>query len=259
MILLLGGTSDTAPIARELAERGYKVLVSMATEISLELSAHPNISRRAGKLDEEGITRLIREDGIVAIVDATHPYATLVRTTARRVSRRLNIPYFALNRSTGISNGERVILAASHEEAARIACAEGRTVFLTTGVTNLKPYAEEAERTGSKLIVRVLPVKSSLDACRALGIDEKLIIAKRGPFSVDENRSVMKRFDAGVLVTKDSGPAGGTPEKLEASRLEGCPVVVVTRPHEYAHDAFEKHADLISAVMARVPATYERS
>ena len=28
--------------------------VSMATEISLELDAHPDISRRAGRLDEKG-------------------------------------------------------------------------------------------------------------------------------------------------------------------------------------------------------------
>jgi len=253
MILLLGGTGDTAPIARELAERGYKVLVSMATEISLELGTHPNISRRVGKLDEEGLARIIREGGIRAIVDSTHPYARLVRTTARRVSRRLEIPYFALSRRTGIPSGGIITLAASHEEAARIACSTGRTVFLTTGVKNLKPYVKEARRTGSKLIVRVLPAKSSLDACRALGIDEEFIIAKRGPFSVDENRSVMKRFGAGVLVTKDSGPAGGTPEKLEAARLEGCSVVVVKRPDEPTHDTFEKHSDLISAVMARVP------
>jgi precorrin-6A/cobalt-precorrin-6A reductase len=252
MILLLGGTGDTAPIARELAERGYKVLVSMATEISLELSTHPNISRRSGRLDEEGMARLIREGGVEAVVDSTHPYATLVRTTARRVSRRLNIPYFALSRPTGVPDVGSITLAASHEEAARIACATGHTVFVSTGVKNLKPYVDEARRTRSKLIVRVLPVKSSLDACRALGIDERYIIAKRGPFSIDENRSVMKRFGAGVLVTKDSGPAGGTPEKLEAARLEGCSVVVVKRPHEPAQDAFEKHSDLISAVLARV-------
>ncbi len=175
------------------------------------------------------------------------PYAVLVRKTASRVSRRLNIPYFALRRPTGIHGRERITLAA------RIACTAGRTVFLTTGVTNLKPYVDEARKMGSMLIVRVLPAKSSLNACRALGINEEFIIAKRGPFSVDENRSAMKSFGVGVLVTKDSGPAGGTPEKLEAARLEGCPVVVVTRPQEPAHASFEKHADLISAVRARVP------
>ena len=33
-----------------------------------------------------------------------------------------------------------------------------------------------------------------------------------------------------MLVTKDSGPAGGTAEKLEAARAEGGQVIVVERP-----------------------------
>ncbi|HUH67325.1 MAG TPA: precorrin-6A reductase [Syntrophales bacterium] len=252
MILLLGGTGDTAPIASGLADEGYMVLVSMATDIQLEIGRHPNISRRAGRLDEDGMTSLIREQGIKALVDATHPYAEAVRKTARRLSERLNIPYFAIKRRSGIEEGEDIILAPNHEEAASIACALGRTVFLTTGVKNLKPYVIEAKRTGVRLIVRILPVKSSIDSCRAAGIDDEFIIAGRGPFAVDENRSVIKRFGAGVVVTKDSGPGGGTPEKLEAARLEGCRVVVVKRPEEPAHNSFDTYADLISTVMAKV-------
>jgi precorrin-6x reductase len=35
---------------------------------------------------------------------------------------------------------------------------------------------------------------------------------------------------AGVLITKDSGDAGGFGEKLAAARKKGCQVVVVQRP-----------------------------
>ncbi len=35
MILLLGGTSDAAPLARQLAQAGYRVLVSQATDTPL--------------------------------------------------------------------------------------------------------------------------------------------------------------------------------------------------------------------------------
>lgn len=41
MILLLGGTSDTAPIARGLAAVGLPVLVSTATDIDLDVGVHP--------------------------------------------------------------------------------------------------------------------------------------------------------------------------------------------------------------------------
>jgi precorrin-6A/cobalt-precorrin-6A reductase len=38
----------------------------------------------------------------------------------------------------------------------------------------------------------------------------------------------MKGF--GVLVTKDSGEAGGVDAKVEAARQSGCEVVVIERP-----------------------------
>ena len=253
MILLLGGTGDTAPLARGLAEAGYRVLVSTATDIPLDVGVHANIRRRSGKLDEEGMAILIREGGIRAIVDTTHPYATVARKTARHVADRLNIPCFTLIRPTGIVEGEAVILAGNHEAAASIACTKGRPVFLTTGVKNLEPYVKEAQKAGTKLIVRVLPERASLEACRSAGIDDEFIIAKRGPFSIEDNRTVIKRYGIGVLVAKDSGPSGGTPEKLEAASIEGCFVVIIKRPHQQTRDAFEKHSDLISAVIARIP------
>ena len=52
MILLIGGTSETAPLASGLAGVGYEVLVSTATDSRLNVGDHPRISRRAGRLDK---------------------------------------------------------------------------------------------------------------------------------------------------------------------------------------------------------------
>jgi len=253
MILLLGGTGESAPLAQSLAESGYTVIVSTATDIPLDVGVHANIRRRSGRLDEEGMAILIREGGIRAIVDTTHPYATVARKTARRVADRLNIPYFTFIRPTGIARREAVVLTGSHEEAARIACSMGEPVFLTTGVKNLDAYVREARRACIRLVVRVLPERASLEACRAAGIEEDCIIAERGPFSVEDNMSAIERYSIGVLVMKDSGPSGGTPEKLEAARIEGCLIVVVRRPEKPTHNSFEELSDLISAVKARIP------
>lgn len=46
MILLLGGTADTAILATMLAEAGYDVLVSTATGIPLATGDHPRIRRQ---------------------------------------------------------------------------------------------------------------------------------------------------------------------------------------------------------------------
>ena len=121
-------------------------------------------------------------------------------------------------------------LAENHALAAKIAFGFGRSVFVTTGSRNLEPYADKAVETGISLIVRVLPALESVQACERVGISSMNIIAGKGPFSLEENIKAIKRHGIGVLVTKDSGEAGGTLQKLEAARMNNCEIVLVARP-----------------------------
>jgi len=254
MILLLGGTSETAPFAESLTAAGYGVLISTATEIPLAVGSHPGIQRRAGSLDEEELRAIIESRGIRAMVDATHPYAGQVRKMAKRVAEQMEIPYLPYIRPSAIQESEDILFAANHEEAAGVACSFGAPILLTIGSKNLKPYVEQSKKAGLKLVVRVLPERGSLEACRAAGIAEEFIVTGRGPFSVEENRAVIRKFNGGVLVTKESGIAGGFPDKIEAARLEKCQVVVVQRPDQGVSNAFDNFADLLEALRARVPA-----
>ena len=117
--------------------------------------------------------------------------------------------------------------------AAKVAFSFGLPVLLTTGSRNLEPYVNEANAKGIRLVARVLSHPSSIEACRKAGISDDNIVSGRGPFSVEENLAIIKRYGIGVLVTKDSGIAGGVPEKLEAAHLAGCRVVLVQRPAEF--------------------------
>lgn len=254
MILLLGGTSETAPLAAALVERDFHVLVSTATDVPLELGSHPKMYSRKGSLDREGMVQLAGEKGIRIIVDASHPYASSVRANAREAARQLGIPYLTWVRPTAI-NGEDLHMAQDHQSAARIACSFGKPVILTTGARNLVPYAQEAKARGVVLFARVLPQESSMESCRVAGIPESHVVTGRGPFSVEENRSVIRRFGIGVIVTKDSGEAGGVPAKIEAARQEGCRVVVVGRPKETAEVTFASLADLIERVSLLLDST----
>ena len=248
MILLLGGTKETASIAQSLAEAGYEVLVSTATNIPLEVGSHPKIHRRVGELQEESLATLIRERRIQGIVDSTHPYAQSVRAMARKLAEQTAIPYLTLIRPGTIHKGEGILWAEDHDQAAPLAFSFGQPVFLTIGSRNLAPYARESRRVHILLIVRVLPHSTSLDACRAAGIPGENVLSGRGPFSLEENCAVIRKYRIGTLVTKDSGALGGVPEKLEAARLEGCRVIAVKRPDHGYHGVFESTADLIAAV-----------
>ena len=90
-------------------------------------------------------------------------------------------------------------------------------------------------------------------ACLQAGIPPQHILAGRGPFSVEQNRRHIRAFGIGVLVTKDSGRAGGVPEKLQAARSEHCRVVALRRPEAAGPAAFTDVGRLLRAVQKAVP------
>lgn len=247
MILLLGGTSETASIATALLTAGHRVLVSTATTVPLELPER--LERRTGRLDEEAMARLIRDVAVHVLVDATHPYAQEAHEVALRASAREGVRCVRWVRPRlSITNEAGIRFACDHAEAARLACAEGRTILLTVGSQHLAPYVAEGTAKGRRLIVRVLPVPASLEACRQAGLKQVDVIAARGPFPLEENRALLRQFGIGVLVTKDSGAAGGLPEKLAAAKSEGCTVILIRRPPEVNRNQVRTLEELLERV-----------
>jgi precorrin-6x reductase len=100
--------------------------------------------------------------------------------------------------------------------------------LLTTGVRNLAPYVSEARKRGIAMRARVLNHPDSVSACHEAGLSANEILCADGPFTLEENIKHLESF--GVLVTKDSGEAGGVDTKLAAARQCGCEVVVIERP-----------------------------
>ena len=254
MILLIGGTSETAPLASGIVRAGYEVLVSTATDAPLAIEVHPRLRRRMGRLDEEGLVTLAKERGIRAIIDAAHPYAAAAHAAALNAAKRLGIPCLVFRRPEAETSGMPIYFAADHRKAAALAFADGRPVLITTGSRNLAPYAEAARRTGIPFAVRVLDAPESLTACREAGIAEERIIAGRGPFTFEANLAAIRRFGIGVIVTKESGRAGGLDAKLAAARQTNCLVVVIRRPEASAAElSYKSPAALIAALRALVP------
>ena len=152
MILLLGGTSETAPLAEAIADAGFEVLVSTATDVPLAVGNRPQISHRRGRLTEAEMIALVHERDARAIVDATHPYASNVRATAEQVAAQAKISYLTFVRPGGVAEQDCVRFAADHSEAARLACEAGRPILLTVGSKNVGVYAKEAARCNAPLV-----------------------------------------------------------------------------------------------------------
>lgn len=248
MILLLGGTGETAAIATPLAEAGFNVLVSTVTDNELNVGDHPRITRRIGRLDVNGISAIVLECGVSALVDATHPFAEAASAVAKEAAEEVCVPYIAFVRPRTDYDYERIEYAKNHNEAAETAFSHDKPVLLTTGSRNLAQYVAVAQNKNLELYARVLPHAESTAACRDAGLDEKNVITGRGPFSTQANVELIKKYGIGIIVSKDSGKEGGVIEKIEAARLTGIRVVMVERPQAPTKNAYSSAQEIVDAV-----------
>lgn len=241
MILLLGGTSDARELAAELRGAGYDVLVSTASDYGARLAAPAGAAVRGGRLDEAELARLVADAD--AVVDATHPFAEVISAAAVRACAAAGRPYLRVPRAAMMLPAG-VVRAANAADAARLAVELARaraeagpagdrhpgTILLTVGSKTLATYARVAREAGVRLVARVLPTPEALAACADAGLEPSDVVAMQGPTSAGLDAALLRHLGATVLVTKESGGAGGVAEKLRAAGLAGATAVVVERP-----------------------------
>ena len=251
----MGGTCETKPLASALADAGFHVLVSTATGVKLDIGKHCNITRRSGHLNAKALVRLIAVKCIQLVIDATHPYAVAAHNQIQEAASAAGVPLLRYDRPDAVLDKnlrKNVITAKDHAGAARKAFAFGLPVLLTTGSTHLKPYTHLAKARKIPLAVRVLNHQASIIACISAGILRKNIITGRGPFSCTATRKHIRVIKAGVMVTKDSGLEGGLAEKIRAAALEGCKVVLISRPPSDRKASCKTVQKLVDAVIGEL-------
>lgn len=229
MIVVLSGTGDGRWLTGELNKLGYRVLVAAPSGYSAEFTAENGVVRMEEALPADTDDWLRRINAQV-LVDCRHPFARDNGAELARDCEKLGIPYLALGREeTRVEPGELVFPVYSMQEAAEKAAGLGKTIFLTTGSHDLEHFTKLQEQQGIRLVVRVLPEHRVIKKCQDMNIKPKDIVAMQGPFSKQINKALFKMYRASVVVTKDSGQAGGTDTKIEAALSLKIPVVLVKR------------------------------
>ena len=228
-ICVFAGTSEGRRLAEFLSGQPVRVLACVATEYGETLIPQgENIEVSAGRLDADAMRALFSKRRFDVVIDATHPFATVVSESLTAACRDTGTPYLRLNRDAGGTSSDAVYVD-SIDEAADFLASQPGNALLATGSKELNPYTR-VEGYAERFYPRVLPMASSLEACAAAGFSPAHIIAMQGPFTVDMNVATLRAVGARWLVTKESGKSGGLPEKLEAARLAGARCVVIGRP-----------------------------
>ena len=259
-ILLFAGTTEGRELADRLSDAGVCCTVSVATEYGAQILG-PGKGRNVlqGRLTEEQMEFLIREEEFTCVVDATHPFATEVSAQIRKACEETDVPYLRLARDTEgelPAGGFGVYEAASMQDAAKILCGIPGNLFLTTGSKDLPLLAAEIGEP-QRLYVRVLPSVESLRICMECGIPAGHLIAMQGPFTQELNVDILLQTGAKAVLTKESGKLGGFDEKVAAAREVGIPIVVVRNPEKKAEDSELLSFDEVLERLAKITGARE--
>ena len=223
-IIIFGGTNEGRRLSYQLADMGFQVTVSVATDYGRrEQGDRRGITVVTGRLEPEGMIDLIR--GCEVCVDATHPYAETASANIKSACEQANVPYKRLKRKIGKLPDDCVVMDSVQKICAYLEKWQGN-IMITTGSKDLSSFAPLG---GNRLFPRVLPSVESIEACQRAGIPNRNIIAMQGPFSMELNLALICQYAIKFVVTKDSGNAGGFDEKIEAAR-QGCAELIVLRP-----------------------------
>jgi len=243
-VLILGGTAEARELAGELSATGVRVISSLAGRV-----ARPRLPvgevRMGGFGGPEALARWIHDHGIVAVVDATHPFAERISASATAACSSAGVPLLRLERpGWSERDGDRWYWVDSLETAADTIPRLGKRVLLTTGRQGLRAFA--GVDAAWFLIRCVDPPAPPLPA------DHELII-DRGPYTLPSELTLLDTHAIDLIVTKDSG-GHHTVAKLNAARARDLPVIIIqrpTRPTAPAVATVEEAADWAHASVPR--------
>lgn len=245
-LLILGGTADGRQLADALHKQRLHVIYSVAGLVRVPKVPCKVIS--GGFRQFGGLNTYIQQQNISAILDATHPYAKLMSTTAVDAAKACHIPCWRFHRSAWqASEGDHWQHYPDWQTLASQLSAF-KSVFLSCGQLTqtqvdgflIFPQQQQLLRTAAQAHVNR---PNSMQWVKAIG-----------PFDLTTELELLKRYHIDVIVSKNSG-GDATSAKLDAARALNIPVMLLQRPTLPKADAAFNQRD---ACLSYIASYYRR-
>jgi precorrin-6x reductase len=225
------GTRDGNALASECVALGNSTVVSVASEFGADQARRQVKGAHVVTGGKGAAARrsLFAASEVAAVVDATHPFATVISRQLIDHCAALGIPYLRYERPR-VDLPDDVQVFDSIEMAALAAKSNYRRVFLATGVRHLSIFVNQPDSDHCQWFARVNPNSESISKALDSGILPARLCAMQGPFSQRANEVLWADWNIDCVVTKDSGDTGGLPAKIAAARALQIPLLIVRRP-----------------------------
>ena len=243
-ICVFAGTTEGRELVEFLSSQPVTVTACVATEYGETLlSPAENLTISTKRLTAEEMEALFAAEQFKLVIDATHPYASVVTENIVTACAATGTAYLRLLRSGAAATEDAVFVSDIAGAVEYLNTVDGR-ILLTTGSKELSKFVSIRDFE-SRIFARVLPMEESLRLCQEAGLKPAHILAMQGPFSVEMNVAMLKSVDAKYMVTKDSGSKGGFDEKIAAAREAGAKLVVIGRPPQKDGLSFDETLSLL--------------
>lgn len=228
-ILIFGGTTEGRELSQFCADNGISADVCVATEYGASILPDSEfLNIMSGRLDCDDMKKLMM-NGYNMVIDATHPFAEEVSKNIRSACDSTeNLYYRLLREDVEVTYGIKV---RSMDQLTEFLNKTEGIILSTLGSKEAEKLTEVRDFR-DRIWIRALPDKKVIDLCISLGYDKNKLILDKGPFTVEQNISHIRFCEADIVVTKESGNAGGYKEKSEAARICGTELITIIRPEE---------------------------
>jgi len=245
-VWLIGGTRESGELAIALARAELPCTVTVTTEAARSLyPSAPTLRVIVGRLDADKLAEFLQQQQIVAVLDASHPYAVEISRMAIASATEGQIPYLRYERpSVDSQMGSRsLMLLDSFDTLLAGDYLYQQRVLLTVGYRPLSLFRLWQDR--SSLFARILPSATAIDAALAAGFKPERLIALRPPIPPDLEKALWQHWKISLVVTKASGVAGGEDVKRALAAELGIPLIIIARPNvSYPQQTSELSATL---------------
>jgi precorrin-6A/cobalt-precorrin-6A reductase len=221
-ILILGGTGEGIALAEALHALPETRLVSSLAGRVANPKLPPGGVRIGGFGGPLGLANYLRDHRIVAIIDATHPFARRMGWNAAEAAAAVGIPLLRFERPAWIAQkGDRWIEVDDWNQAVAVLRGAARRVFLALGRQELAPFTTLDD---IHFLIRSVEAPDP-----ALHFAHAELVLARGPFRIEDELALLTAHRIDHIVCKNSG-GKATDAKLQAARQLGIAVVMQRRP-----------------------------
>ncbi len=241
---LIGGTQESRQLVEQWHQQfseatpqpGCIVTVTTAAARSL-YPGSPHLQVQVGHLTSAQVDDFMVENGIGAVLDMSHPFATEISQLAIALVQHHQLPYLRYERPrvSVPQAGWRdrrgrpgfVCVSQLQDVLTQEFLGTDRTL-LTLGYRQLPVFAPWQSRAA--LFARILPSPVALHTALQAGFKPANLIGLRPPISVDLEKALWRQWQITQIVTKASGQPGGQDYKQILAAAMGMRLIQIERP-----------------------------